>query len=375
MAFDITTVNKVLDYMRSNSKSDTGETYDQIGEKLNLSGKQVHYIYNRYKNTPTSENYQDFEVQSSDIPAGYEKVPSGTIFKDGTIGYELVKKEVTFEEQLRSALKDIDVPIIKDVVQKTDTMYLLWSDQHVGMSSEGNPFNKAWFVDAFNERIEAMIKHVDNDCNVVILMLGDLIDGELGYTASRTHKLTQNLHDGEMFSVATRGLMRLIKGCQEKAKGWVRVCGITNCNHNTYSDWKVLEAVQIMTEDDETIEVEKYDEFLNHAETPDVHLILTHGKDRKFRSRGLKLELAPNDHRLILNFIEANGLTNKPVVLVRGDLHRAFMFQHPEFTDIMVPSFAPGSGWVASNFGSNDAGGFGVMDIVEGYPIVYFPKF
>jgi hypothetical protein len=369
---------KVISYLTKNPKQKT-QTWEDIAVILNLPSRQVRYIWETYLKTPSSDNY-DNEPDSvpadlyEPVPAGYIKVPKG-YYANGKISYDLVKVHRDIKSVIQEAMADFIVKVPKNAEIRSENAYMLWSDVHIGMSTKGTIFDQKWMENVLLERCAEFVQSAPTNKNIYLAMLGDYIDGEDGYTASRSHRLPQNMTDQEMFKIGLTYARYVIEGILKKSKGKVTVLWVWNCNHNKTADHNIGYALEALFSDNPLVDIVLLGEFINHYATPDAHLILTHGKDNALRRRGLPLPLNAETIGFIRNEINSKNLIGKPVLLLRGDLHQSSHRSYPDFIDIMCPSFAPPSGWCALNFLSSDPGGYGCITFNNNTPYVGLPRF
>ncbi len=353
---------KIMEYLEPGRN----ESWQEVAEKFGVTTRQAKYAGELLK-TPSSEDFEQVTVKHTlTVPEGFRAVPKG-FYANGTISYGLEPITEPFQDILARVCKPIKTVHTVKPLRITDNQFLVYSDVHIGMSTAGTIFDHTWAYQQVIERIDTMVANLSPKIPTTIVMLGDYIDGEEGFTASRTHKLQQNLTDNEMFKQGVLAARYLIEQVS-KHSGVKSVLWVSNCNHNKSADYKIGITLQHIYPD---LYIKVLDNFISHVEYEDYTLILTHGKDRLLRTRGLGLPLTDKDLNLIESYIREHHLGGKKVFLLRGDLHQPSFRDYATFTDIMCASFAPPSGWIAVNFGAAYKGGAYILNLGTG--VTYSP--
>ena len=271
-----------------------------------------------------------------------------------------LKKDVINEKSFAEIIEGIDWSIVPKLKAKqkekgTAIMYN-FTDVHIGMSTKGSVFDLQWNLEELRKRTDIFISTFDKESDIIINQLGDYTDGLNASTNRGGHKLEQNLNNSEMFKYGLREMIYIVDAAVKKGVK-VIINWIKNSNHSSEIDHMIGEALKMIAETRwDMVEVNILEEFINPIELNGVTFLLTHGYDEQFLKRGLPKILKPEQAQRIENLIIKKGWKNP--VLLRGDQHMWIDHFYSGFRDIMTPAFSNPSGWVSTNFLTDDKGGY-----------------
>lgn len=352
-------MTELINYLKTTGKGN--HTWQEIGDMFGYSPRRARYIWETYNNTPSSEEVEEY----TDPLKGYSEIPASRNASGG-ITYRFVKETPSGFEQMKTFLTTVQPrKFTRKTLDHETTTVICIADVHIGMSTKDNPVQKEYLKERIMLRLEQLLNSINWDTNIHILFLGDYIDGEQGYTASRTHRLTQTMTDGEMFEVGLEFALNLVKEAHTRSTGTVNTTFLTNCNHNKNAD----EIVAIALSKFYPVTIER--DFIATIELP-IETVVTHGKDKQHRKFGMGVNLTHGDIRLLEQYIKDN---KERYLIIRADRHLPTIQDKEHHIDIIAAPFCPSNGWVFTNFGSNYKGGTTVLEVTNNIiksQIIYF---
>jgi len=168
--------------------------------------------------------------------------------------------------------------------------------------------------------------------------------------------------DKEQFEFGITILLLLGNEILKATKGFLVINYIANSNHPGVMEYVVASAYKKIV-DENQIEVNILEDFLNPMNINGRDFILSHGYDSTYMKRGWPRFLNADIKNRLLNFIKNQELTDP--ILIRGDQHQYHDIKYQGFRDMMVPAFSNPSGWATTNFLTDYKGGFTIMDIKD----------
>lgn len=204
------------------------------------------------------------------------------------------------------------------------------------------------------------------------IKLGDSLDGWNGGTTrsgepGHQHELPQNMNNAQ----AVESYLRvnnwywdeLIKADPGRV---YHKYDITNSNHggNGLDHIANLGVEVYLNAKYPGVKINYLPKFLNYIKYGPHNLILTHGKDEKYRKKPLPLNLNSDTEVLIKQFMDLNLLSCiEHNIVLKGDLHQWNWNQGKFFDYVNIPSLYGSSGWVMANFGLTlPSFAIGIMD-------------
>jgi hypothetical protein len=251
------------------------------------------------------------------------------------------------------------------------------SDDHVGMNpNPGNSmfeydYNADIYTKSMDKVYNAIVKEHKTHGHFDLLLLDNLGDQQDGFnklTTRGTHELPQNMTNAEVFhtciDVKTNLIINLIEsGITNRV--WLR--NVVNDNHSGDFGYIISIALQKIINkiySEEVVKVDHLTRFLEYRTYGKHCFILTHGKDKKERSKGLPLVLDHKTINYINQFIDSREIEQPFIHVEKGDLHQIGYQRTKKFDYRNFMSFAPPSNWVQHNFG----------DCYSGFSIQIIPK-
>jgi hypothetical protein len=274
------------------------------------------------------------------------------------------------EGAVKNALKSVApsvTPLVAPSIFHRKSMLVWTSDKHIGADTTDAQHDKPYNKEVFAERMYSVADKIVTKSfeegkfhTVVIADLGDATDGQDGYTASRTHRLPQNMTNREVFETYMEVHIKFLETLVKNAVAynyefWFNTCS----NHGGSYEYACHKAFQIYIQTKyPKIKVNSFDKFLGHTEFQGVTYLLTHGKDDKNRKFGLPLYPDAKTEVFIDNYLKLNRLSfNNNIRLIKGDLHQSASVPCKNINRYRnVASIFGSSGWVMDNYGYTPAG-------------------
>ena len=311
---------------------------------------------------------QSLLPEPTPIPKGHVVVGT-SVFSNGNKWVKTARSGIydipveDIEEAVNSYVSSLNWEPMKIEVKPSGVASILvYTDVHVGMDVEHNStFGGSWNEEALEQRRIKMVEQVISNCSksshIVIVDLGDFVDGYEGYTTRGGHVLPQNMDTEEAFRVGSNFKLNLIRDLRSAGFS-LETHTITNDNHSgafgylvSYHVGKIAEAA---------FGIDKnftYRKFINHFIVGKHCFILTHGKDRKSRKFGFPLVQDKKAMTQISDYIDHHRLYDYHIHFMKGDSHQAlFDFSNQRWDYLNYPCLSPASAWVQENFTKGRSG-------------------
>jgi len=278
--------------------------------------------------------------------------------------------QINYEEILNKVFNSEEkvAQVIYKEAKKSNNEYcenIYITDAHVGMdvsySTYSNFFNKETYRDRMDTIFMDTAKRVSqygkfNTINVDYL--GDIFDGQDGYTVKRTHKLPQNMSNAEAFEVGLYTnkifLERLLNS--DFADNY-SIHFVRESNHGGDMDLYLFKALQLWINTKFlNVEVTIANRVVDHYIIGGHAFIYAHGKDNTDMKNGWPLTITPAIETYIDQYIKEYKLYEYFVHVISGDLHQDATTNSKLFRYRKVPALAGSSKWIMSNFGLTEPG-------------------
>jgi len=284
------------------------------------------------------------------------------------------KHEINYFDEIAKIVEDYNPDTIREIpkidIPTPKALKVTLSDMHVGL--EPNPDNNSLFsyeynAEVFKSNLDKVYNSILKEYNtngrfdlLIILDLGDGLDGWDGLTTRGGHKLEQNMSNQEAFKTFVEGKLMLIENCIKGGiANEVLVANVCNDNHSgSFASIANMTIKMLLnrTYGEDSIKFHILERFMEHIEYGVHTYILTHGKDSKHMFKGLPLELNDKAITFINDYIDHYEIKTPYIHVEKGDLHRIGYSRSKKFDYRNYMSFAPPSTWVQHNFGSGYSG-------------------
>lgn len=261
-----------------------------------------------------------------------------------------------FYENPEIEFRSKDIPKARDV--SVQTLILFLSDMHIGAKVEsGSMYENNYDMEEVIDRIYTIVSYLSDlgtFDTIVVVNVGDALDGMDNQTSRRDHFIPQNMDNKEQikgYITAVRLLFKeMMKHEIADTYSFMSVpCG----NHGGTAEWAAsnILAAQLKIEYPD-IEVEVSDSFFLRYDIGEFTYFICHGKDDKFMSKGLPLNLDPKNEVLLTQYVNSQPNLNKNINIVSGDLHNESVSRGKVFKYWKVGSFFGSSDYCMFGFGN-----------------------
>lgn len=246
------------------------------------------------------------------------------------------------------------------------SLILYLSDWHVGCYvSDKSLYNNDFNENVLNERLEKVFKQCcllyKNEKTpfdeIIIVNLGDSLDGLNKQTTRGGHLLPQNMDNREQFDTFIKSTISFIgKIYESEICENVSYYCVGDSNHGGDFDYFANKAISMyLNIKYPPIKVEIFNKLIGHFSYGYHTFMVTHGKDSIDMFKGLPFILDEKTENFINQYIDYNGLVNKTLNFIKGDLHRTSVTFGRRFRYKNVSSILGSSKWIHSNFGNTKA--------------------
>jgi hypothetical protein len=206
---------------------------------------------------------------------------------------------------------------------KTGIFHL--ADLHVGAKvSPDSLYHNVYNVEVLKGRLDNLALEIiqGNYENVIINLLGDMLDGMDSQTCRREHKIPQNMNNFEQvnnfLSLMDRFFTKL-KGYYDPKK--ISVFSVSHGNHDGIAAYTAVKALFYKLQFSYGMNCTLFEQFFGHYQIGDHKFVICHGKDSEFMKRGLPLNLDDKTKVFIYDWLEQQGIKGQNVHIIKGDLH------------------------------------------------------
>lgn len=279
----------------------------------------------------------------------------------------LVRKEVDFDykKEFREFLfefKSINKPL--RVRHDDGILFVYLADQHIGAHTKStslldNPYNEELFGDRMF-RLADEIYRIDQLYSlnkIVIVNLGDSVDGFNGQTTRGGHFLSQNMNNREIYNTFLNvhtNFFETLQKCDCKNFAYISV---GESNHGGDFEWMCHKSLEtVLNLKYPNIETHVGEKFVEHFTFGDHTFIFCHGKDMEDMKFGLPKNLNAKTEVWIKSYADQMGINSKYLHFIKGDLH----LTNSEYSSFLryknCLSMYGASKWVQTNFMKNTKG-------------------
>lgn len=295
------------------------------------------------------------------MPHGWAKTNDVSVFFRNPLasGYNAAgsAEHINFEKIIK---KLVQAEVYVPPVIKTDYVAdrLVYTDTHTGMETDpkATMYKSPWGKKELLESADALVGRTlaSKKSNTLIIDdLGDFADGWDRKTTSKRHELPQNMTNEEIFDAGLAFKLKMLQGLI-KEYSEIRIHNVCNSNHGGGGfDYVINSAFKKIAEVMySNVQVENFQQFIQHYTIGDRCNMLCHGKDEQHMKFGLKPVLDNKAKDMILGYVAYNNLEKYKLEFSKGDSHQ-FIFDSSTsdvFKYFSYPALSPSSDWVKTNF-------------------------
>lgn len=276
--------------------------------------------------------------------------------------YSLEDLEAKLKE-LIPTITPVKLSKIKSSSKFYDNLIIYISDIHAGAkNSELNIHNITYSEQDLQERLNKIIERLiflgNTYENIIVVNLGDSVDGWDGFTTRKGHSLG-SMSNRDQFDIYFRCMTNfytslfesklannyLVWNCLDDNHGGLQFSYICNKSVENYLSLKYPE-----------VEFYQQDKFIDVLTLGNHLFAFTHGKDGDIMKYPMKKVLDDKLDSWAQQYFNELGYHNKWNHLIKGDLH-LFAMEKGKFGDyINIPSIYGTSDYISLNFGISRPG-------------------
>ena len=354
-----------------------------LADKLNTSVEEVQMarlwiknnieetIENINDNTSTIKEFDSF-LKSNGIKE--EDVKSVKFWQthSGDNRYSVVTKNdsntlPTIEEVISILTNTQESFVIPKVEAVSENILVVFvSDKHIGaLTKKDAIYDNAYDATEFNWRLQGVLKEIGEVYSeegtltkIVVVDLGDAMDGYNGETIRGGHKLPQNMSNKEAFEVFVNSHKSFYNALFNSGHAEdYEVYHITNSNHGGEFEHFATRCLQeYLKASYKGVKFDIFEKFITPIVIGEHTYMLSHGKDTEDMKNGLPLTLDAKTEQYIINYMLYHKLQSDNLHFIKGDLHQASTQWGKHFRYRNVPSIYGSSKWIMTNFGYNKPG-------------------
>ncbi len=289
--------------------------------------------------------------------------------RDTQLELHKLKTERLFTEDiLKDYLEKIDVNILLpnqhnvnknfDYIPSDKALILYLSDMHIGAMNKDCQYSDVYNKEVYLKRLEVILENVREEIvihfpeKIMIIGLGDMVDGYNSTTTRGGHLLPQNMNNKEQFTTYMDSMIWFFDELTRIFSNKIEFIHVGESNHGgdfEYGANKALEHILKLKHNNQ-VSVRIFEKNIEHI-TYGVHtLICTHGKDTDVMSRNMPMHLNPNTEKYINDYITFNKIKSDSILFIKGDLHNHNSETNKMFRYVNVPSVYGGSSYTDANF-------------------------
>lgn len=235
------------------------------------------------------------------------------------------------------------------------------SDIHVGACcNSGSLYTNNWNEDELERRLDAIINEIGDNfgtVNTIVLnMLGDYLDGMDGMTSRRDHVMPQNMDNREQFNVFIRQMLSFI-GQLSYYCSKIIIYAVPEGNHGGTADYMAIKALEYAVgRKFPDIEFTVFEKYYGYYKFRGHSYVIEHGKDGRFMNKAMPLNLNDQASVMIRDWLDAEGIQESGVHIIKGDLHSNNLNSCRKFDYRNVLSLFGNSDYSMMNYPTNSYG-------------------
>lgn len=389
------TISKVELIYKSFQENPTRITYStsRLKKQFNATEQEIAQAKHLYKEYPNDYMIAlAMSVQSRDIFEDYEDLEDSvtqlntpdtnpTSLPNYSEEWEVKQKWIKDKEGSKLLVKRHDIDYKKEFQEFVDgyncastvytpsykdgILFVYTADKHIGAETKinsmlPNEYNAKEFADRMSKvaREVCRLSKLYPLNEIVLVDLGDAVDGYDGKTTRGGHNLPQNMTNREVYQTFLKVHLDFVGTIVDYSKcNQVSYITVGESNHGGDFEWicnKSLETVINLKYP--TVKTHIGNKFVEHYIYGDHCFILCHGKDIEDMKYPLSKRLDAKTELWIKSYVDQMGITCPNVHFIKGDLHLA----STEYSSFLryknCLSIYGSSKWVQTNFMKNTKG-------------------
>ncbi len=274
-----------------------------------------------------------------------------------------INKLKDFNSQLGDILYNykreaFDIPDYPVVTNDNSTLLLFLADMHIGAKVSDNAiFANRYDATVIKYRLDQIVKYLKNleEVNtLVVVNVGDALDGMDEQTARRDHFLPQNMDNFEQINTYIKSMDYLFESLiKNKIANEYKFISVPCGNHDGSYGYAAAKLAAAVLEKSYGIYTYVNDSFFLRYDVDKFTYLICHGKDQKYMKNGYKINLDDNTELKINQYINNSVHSAMPNInVVSGDLHNESMNRGKQFKYYKVGSFFGSSEYCMYGWGN-----------------------
>jgi hypothetical protein len=352
-------VSKVLNYF-SEYPSRYTHGFQRIMEKLDVTIDEIKEAKKRF-----NTNGESVKMTNQAIDFDNFQIERVWTNNKGKISYQLrpinnTEDFLTFSDEM-SVEKNLMLwnltPIINLPNSISNKVLLVYtSDKHIGARVDSTAMiPNAYSAEEYLRRMESLavevikldtLHHFDK---IIVLDLGDAIDGQDGFTGSKSHRLPQNMTNREVFDLYISSHLSFFKSLSIHTGADLEYRTIGSSNHGGDLEWICFKSLASILG---THNIPCYvgNKFIEHFYIGDHAFLISHGKDYSNMKFPMPRYLNEKTESYILRYIKEQDIQSKFIHFIKGDLHISTSEMSSFFRYKNCLSLFGSSEWTSTNF-------------------------
>lgn len=279
-----------------------------------------------------------------------------------------LKEELTFLNSIDVKLENINIIDYKPYsTSSKNSINLYLADMHIGSTvTSGSLYSENINYDEneIKRRLSEVIKNLTNfgELNTLnIVLLGDNIDccGIDGFTSRLDHRMPQQMDAKEQITTFLNVMNWFIHNIKNNIKcNNINVYSVPNGNHSGNYEYAAnIALMNLINNSFKDINTTLWDKFYGVFECDSNVFLCCHGKDSNYMKKPMPLNLNDNIQVKIYEYLKEYNITSdKPIHVVKGDLHSESFNSCKLFDYRNVLSLFGSSDYCAYNYSKNSFG-------------------
>lgn len=268
-----------------------------------------------------------------------------------------------FEEVLAKFVNENNIVTkqFPKVISSDKTVMIFLADMHIGAKVNDQAlFDNHYDMGVVYKRMDQIISYfskLDPFKRIVVVNVGDALDGMDNQTARRDHFIPQNMNNFEQLNNYVAAIKYLfhnmIVNKMASEYSYISVpCG----NHDGAFGYAAAQlAASVLKLNYPQIETCVESKFYLRYDVGEFSYLVCHGKDEQFMKNGFKINLDDNTELKINQYIDSLDGLKPNINVVSGDLHNESMSRGKKFKYWKVGSFFGSSEYCMYGWGNTPA--------------------
>lgn len=284
-----------------------------------------------------------------------------------------LKDLIKDHSDLKEAYSNLGETILKDVhivpytrennviIESEKDLILHLSDLHIGAKTRSTSlYQNEYNYDIVKLRLTALLKKIESKKfdNIIVNLLGDMLDGMDQQTARRDHIMPQNMDNMEQVTAFLEIMEWFFASLYKlNISNNIKVYSVINGNHDGITAYvSTLALFNKLNLVIPQCETQLFTEFFGYYEFKGHQFVICHGKDSEFMKVGMPLNLDLKNKDIMRDWLESKEIYGKNIHFIKGDLHSDNLNTSYKLDYRNCLSLFGSSDYANFNFSKNDYG-------------------